>query len=100
MTVDFTLNAAFDRMDEFENQKRFGELSLLCEEYIQKHPLWPTPHLFLGSAASNEGDIDTAIRSIQYFLDNAPSDPSYGYGKARTQAKEWLGKLKSKKKNG
>jgi len=95
--LDHHLVRIFDRMVELQNDKKFMELSQLCEEQIEKHPQWSTPHVFMGVVAANLGDVDRAIRSFQYFLDNAPAEPSYGYGKARAQARELLNSLKSKK---
>jgi len=90
---DDHLVPSFDKMVTLQNEKKFTELSLLSEELIEKYPEWPTPHAFLGVASENLGNTAKAIQEYQYFLDNASSEPSYRYGKARTQIRQLLNKL-------
>ena len=98
--ADKHLVPTYNRMVELQNDKNFGELAVFCEEQIKKNPEWVTPHVFLGVAAANLGDIAKACRAYQHFLDNAPSEPSYGYSKARIQANQLLTKLKNQRKDG
>lgn len=73
--LDDTLIPTFKKMVELQDKKSFIELSQFCEQQIRDYPLWPTPHVFLGVAKANLGDVDSAIRALRYFLDNAPSKP-------------------------
>lgn len=84
---------SFNKMVLLQDEKKFLELIQLSEKLIEKYRDWPTPHVFLGTAALNLGDSAKAIKAYQYFLDNAPKEPSFRYNNYRTQVRQLLIKL-------
>jgi tetratricopeptide (TPR) repeat protein len=100
VTIDDSLVPVSRRMFQLQQAGDFRELTSLCQVHIKSNPRWPTPYIFLGAAAAASGDVDRAIESFQKFIQDAPIDPSYGYGKARNEAQRLLNLLQVKKKDG
>lgn len=69
--------AVFGTMEQLEKDKKYTELIQLCKQQIQKTPEWLTPHMFLGAAYANSGQVEKAIQEYEYVVNNAGGDPEY-----------------------
>ena len=69
----------FRRMQELEKGKRWQDIINLCNEQIEKTPKWYTPYLFRGVAYANIGELEKAIKDVEYVVENTPGDPDYAH---------------------
>ena len=68
---------AYECMRKLFNQGDWSLLLPLCEEWMEKRPDWPTPHMFAGIAHSALGHRALAVALLEHVERHAAGDTNY-----------------------